>query len=244
MFPARERRRFLSKAALTALLLATEIIYLGLFPLNFSINSNFTKNSNPTAENSLKDNWEIITYDSYNKEKLNNLAEKYNADPQYLDYIVKVEKTFDLEPCDLLALIAQESGFRPQTHMDGGSLSYNTTQMKMPTAKTAYMAITEYYKMDIPYPTDELLKDDKNYAALLAGGYLRYLQDTYNDIYESYTAYNWGIGGRMIFYKNNGNFKSPYAVKVASLSQSFKEYVGEEYKTYDDSQIDYIKSRA
>lgn len=167
------------------------------------------------------------------KQKLGNLAEKYKADPEYLDYIVKVEKTFKLEPCELLALIAQESGFKPQTHMDGGSLSYSTTQMKMATAKTAHMAITEYYKMEIPYPTHELLKEDKHYAAFLAGGYLRYLHDTYKDKYESYTAYNWGIGGRMIFYKNNGHFKSSYAIKVASLGESFNQYVGKEYDLPD-----------
>jgi len=170
-------------------------------------------------------------YEQFGKEKLDKLAQKYNADPEYLYYIVQVEKTFNLDPCELLALIAQESGFKPQTHMDGGSLSYSTTQMKLPTAKTAYMAITEYYKIEsIPFPTHELLRDDKYYAAFLAGGYLRYLHDVYNnDKYESYTAYNWGIGGRMTFYKNNGHFQSPYAIKVASLAQSFGSYVGEEY---------------
>lgn len=202
----------------------------------------------------IKDNWEILSYqtqteerqilepqteknqsseiiasDKIMSEKLDKLAEKYKADPVYLDYIIQVEKSFKLAPCELLALIAQESGFKPQTHMDGGSLSYSTTQMKMPTAKTAHMAITKYYNMDIPYPTHELLNDDKYYAAFLAGGYLRYLQDTYNDKYEAYTAYNWGIGGRMTFFKNNGHFKSPYALKVASLEDSFVKYVGNEY---------------
>lgn len=163
------------------------------------------------------------------REKLDKLAAKYQADPEYLEYIIKVEKTFKLEPCELLALIAQESGFKPQTHMDGGSLSYSTTQMKMATAKTAYMAITEYYNMEIPYPTHELLSEDKYYATFLAGGYLRYLHDTYKDKYESYTAYNWGIGGRMTFYKNYGHFRSPYAVKVTSLGDSFNKYIGAEY---------------
>ena len=170
-------------------------------------------------------------YDDFGKEKLDKLAAKYNADPEYLYYIVEVEKAFNLEPCELLALIAQESGFRPQTHMDGGSLSYSTTQMKLPTAKTAHMAMTEYYKIDIPYPTHEQLRDDKYYATLLAGGYLRYLHDVYKDKYESYTAYNWGIGGRMTYYNNNGHFMSPYAVKVANLVKSFGQYVGEEYNT-------------
>ena len=100
-------------------------------------------------------------YEHFSKEKLDKLAAKYNADSEYLYFIVEVEKVFNLEPCELLALIAQESGFRPQTHMDGGSLSYSTTQMKLPTAKTAHMAMTEYYKIDIPYPTHELLRDDK-----------------------------------------------------------------------------------
>ncbi|MGI6450787.1 MAG: transglycosylase SLT domain-containing protein [Desulfitobacteriia bacterium] len=162
-------------------------------------------------------------------EKLNKLAEQYNADPYYLAYIVEVEKQFGLDPCELLAIIAQESGFKPQTHMDGGSLSYSTTQMKMPTAKTAHMAITEYYKIDIPYPTHELLNSDKKYAAFLAGGYLRYLHDTYQDKYESYTAYNWGIGGRMTFYNKNGHFKSPYALKIAGLTESFRQLIGSEY---------------
>ena len=172
---------------------------------------------------------QTLGYEQFGKEKLDKLAEKYNAESEYLYFIVEVEKAFNLEPCELLALIAQESGFKPQTHMDGGSLSYSTTQMKLPTAKTAYMAMTEYYKIDVPYPTHELLNDDKYYATILAGGYLRYLHDVYKDKYESYTAYNWGIGGRMIFYDQNGHFMSPYAVKVANLVQSFEQYVGEEY---------------
>lgn len=182
-----------------------------------------------TSTNSYKTgeaNWEDEAHEDYNQEKLNKLAEKYSVEAEYLQYILEVEKTFRLEPCELLALIALESGFKPKTHMDGGSLSYNTTQMKMSTAKTAYIAITEYYKMNIPYPSHELLRDDKYYAALLAGGYLRYLHDTYKNKYESYTAYNRGIGGRMEFYKKNGHFKSPYAVKVANLSQSFGKYLG------------------
>ncbi|HHV65012.1 MAG TPA: lytic transglycosylase domain-containing protein [Peptococcaceae bacterium] len=162
-------------------------------------------------------------------ENLNKLAQMYNAEPEYLAYIVEVEKKFNLEPCELLAVIAQESGFKPQTRMDGGSLSYSTTQMKMPTAITSHMAITEYYKFDIPYPTHELLNNDKKYAAFLAGGYLRYLHDTYQDKYESYTAYNWGIGGRMTFYNKYGHFKSPYALKIANLAESFRQMIGEEY---------------
>lgn len=241
MFPLRESGRYLAKA-LAALLIATELVLLSLAILNYT--ENYTEPSAAQEEtvlvSGLKDNWELISPEtkletqianSYSREKLDNLANKYQADPEYLDYIIQVEKTFNLAPCELLALIAQESGFKPQTHMDGGSLSYSTTQMKMPTAKTAYMAITEYYKMEIPYPTDELLKEDKYYAAFLAGGYLRYLHDTYNNKYESYTAYNWGIGGRMIFYKNNGHFKSPYAIKVANLGESFVNYIGEEYKS-------------
>lgn len=173
---------------------------------------------------------QTLGYEQFGKEKLDKLAAKYNAEPEYLYYIVEVEKAFNLEPCELLALIAQESGFRPVTHMDGGSLSYSTTQMKLATAKTAYMALTEYYRIDVPYPSHELLRDDKYYATLLAGGYLRYLHDVYKDKYESYTAYNWGIGGRMIFYNQNGHFMSPYAVKVASLIKSFEQYVGEDYR--------------
>lgn len=173
---------------------------------------------------------QTLGYEEFGKEKLDKLAAKYNAEPEYLYYIVEVEKAFNLEPCELLALIAQESGFNPKTHMDGGSLSYSTTQMKLATAKTAYMALTEYYKIDVPYPTHELLRDDKYYATLLAGGYLRYLHDVYKDKYESYTAYNWGIGGRMIFYNQNGHFMSSYAVKVANLVKSFEQYVGEDYR--------------
>lgn len=261
MFPLRERSRTLvivSGALLIAALLVTILNHA------FGINMK-PQQSEQTIVGNLKDNWELqasgktvktdnavkIEKTAYplnratdsivnraktaTKERLGSLAKKYKADPDYLDYIVKVEKTFELEPCELLAIIAQESGFKPQTHMDGGSLSYSTTQMKMATAKTAYMAITEYYKMDIPYPTHDLLNQDKNYAAFLAGGYLRYLHDTYKDKYESYTAYNWGIGGRMIFYKNNGHFKSPYAMKVASLGKSFHQYVGEEYDNLRNS---------
>lgn len=157
----------------------------------------------------------------YDKEKIDQLAKDYDVEPEYLHYIAETEKTFGLEPYELFALIAQESGFVSQTKMDGGSLSYSTTQMKMPTAKTAHMAITEYYKKDIPYPTHEKLAEDKYYATMLAGGYLKYLHDTYNDKHESYTAYRWGIGGRLTYYQKHGNYQSFYALKVAELNQAF-----------------------
>lgn len=235
MFPLRENKEcFIT--ALAALLIAAQIVFFSIGVTNYFKSTHSKQETESVYVAGLKDNWELLTYEplvkeAFTREKLDKLAERYKADPEYLSYIIQVENTFQLNPCELLALIAQESGFKPQTRMDGGSLSYSTTQMKLPTAKTAYMAITEYYKMDIPYPTHELLKEDKYYAAFLAGGYLRYLQDTYQDKYEAYTAYNWGIGGRMIFYKNNGHFKSPYALKVASLEESFEKYVGEEYDT-------------
>ena len=241
MFPLREKK-YKNQLILIILILIEISIISVTFLANHRpiVKMENQQNTNEQKTNTiylegLKDNGEPITVRATSTditlltEKLDKLAAEYNADPEYLNYIVQVEKTFDLEPCELLALIAQESGFIPQTRMDGGSLSYSTTQMKLLTAKTAYMAITEYYKMDIPYPTHELLQDNKYYAAFLAGGYLRYLNNTYKDKYESYTAYNWGIGGRMIFFNNNGNFKSPYAIKVASLGKSFVEYVGKEY---------------
>lgn len=157
------------------------------------------------------------------KMNLDHIAEKYHVEADYLYYIAEVEKSFNLEPYELVALIAQESGFVSQTKMDGGSLSYNTTQMKLPTAKTAYMAITEYYKKDIPYPSHDLLANDKYYAAMLAGGYLKYLQDTYNDKYESYTAYRYGIGGRLGYFQKYGSFKSRYALALEDLSTSFAQ---------------------
>lgn len=249
MFPIRESSKYLAMATAVLLIIA-QLLFLGL---------RLGEEMKPRQIEGLKDNWELISsiqltqkeepgvkageeaeraytaYSTINSEKLGQLAEKYHAEPDYLDYIIQVEKTFNLEPCELLAVIAQESGFKPQTHMDGGSLSYSTTQMKMATAKTAYMAITEYYKLDIPEPTHELLNDNKYYAAFLAGGYLRYLHDVYQDKYESYTAYNWGIGGRMTFYKNNGHFKSAYALKVADLGESFQKYIGKDYYLLDSA---------
>lgn len=209
--------------------------------LTQEVSENLNKEGDAQKSVGLNEKEDISGYiysDIVLSEKVNKLAQKYQAEPVYLDYIIKVEKEFQLEPCELLAVIAQESGFKPQTHMDGGSLSYSTTQMKMPTAKTAYMAITEYYKIDIPAPTHDRLNENKYYAAFLAGGYLRYLHDVYQNKYESYTAYNWGIGGRMTFYQKNGHFKSPYALKVAGLEQSFQDYMGEEYNSIrmDDKQ--------
>ena len=172
-----------------------------------------------------QDYWETAAYENYNKKNIDGIAGKYSVEPEYLYYLVEVEQKFDLEPYELMALIARESEFRSITHMDGGSLSYNTTQMKLPTAQTAYMAITEYYKMDISFPTHELLAEDEYYAALLAGGYLRYLHDIYNDRYESYTAYRWGIAGRMDYYNRNGHFQSQYALKIVELKRSFSNEV-------------------
>lgn len=164
---------------------------------------------------------EEIPYKNYNEENIEGLVSKYDVNKEFLYYLADIEIEFNLEPYELMALIAQESEFRSITHMDGGSLSYNITQMKLSTAKTAHMAITEYYGMEIPHPTHELLRDDKYYAALLAGGYLKYLHDKYQDRYESYTAYRWGIQGRMDYYNRNGHFRSPYALSIVELNSTF-----------------------
>lgn len=200
--------------ALVTMIIGTRAIFLETATFAENRENDELTNSNilETAENQ-----------SYTKLDLDYLAKEYNVEEEYLYYILEIEKTFELEPYELLALIAQESKFIPQTIMDGGSLSYSTTQMKMPTAKTAYMAITEYYKKEVPYPTHELLAENKYYATMLAGGYLRYLHDTYKDRYESYTAYRWGIGGRLAFFKKNGHFQSPYALQVAELSSAFAQ---------------------
>lgn len=162
---------------------------------------------------------------------LTQFTDQYGVDPAYVRYIIQVEEIFQLEDCELLALIGQESGFRPKTRMDGGSLSYNTTQMKLATAKTAYMAITEYYHIQVPQPTHEKLEDDPYYAAFLAGGYLRYLNDVYKDPYETLTAYNWGINGRMTYLDKHGDFRSPYALKVTQLQKSIREQLKSDYQT-------------
>ncbi|UWG97647.1 hypothetical protein LPY66_02085 [Dehalobacter sp. DCM] len=160
----------------------------------------------------------------YKKETLQRIAQEYHVDYDYLEYISHVEETFQLEPYELFALIAIESKFVSSTKMDGGSLSFNTTQMKLATAKTAYMAITDYYHQDITFPDQARLTADRNYAAYLAGGYLRYLHDVYKNQGESYTAYRMGINGRLTYYQAYGNYESPYAVQIKTLSQSFKQY--------------------
>lgn len=160
------------------------------------------------------------------EEKINNIADKYNTSQIYIHYIIDLEKELELEPYSLLAIIAIESGFEPQTRMDAGSISYNTTQMKMNTAKTAYMVMVEHFDLTVGYPTDYMLRNNKYYAAYLAGGYLKYLSSVYEgNYYESYTAYNWGISGRMMFYNQYGHFQSSYALKVVKLQESFKEYI-------------------
>jgi curli biogenesis system outer membrane secretion channel CsgG len=161
--------------------------------------------------------------DIYSQERLEKIARDYQVDYEYLKYLSEVEKNFNLEPYELFALIASESAFIPITKMDGGSLSYNTTQMKLVTAEAVYKIITENYQMEIPYPNGELLEKDKNYAALLAGGYLRYLRDLYESKEESYTAYQMGMSGRLNYYQKHGDYWSPYAVKIDALRQSFLE---------------------
>lgn len=160
----------------------------------------------------------------YNQEALERISQEYQVDYEYLAYISSVEETFQLEPYELFALIAVESEFVSWTRMDGGSLSFNTTQMKLATAKTAYMAITDYYHQDILYPSADMLTSDRKYAAYLAGGYLRYLHDTYNNQDESYTAYRMGINGRLTYYQTHGDYESPYALRVKTLCHSFEQY--------------------
>lgn len=215
MIPKNKSNRYLIMA-LALIIVATHIIF-------FETASFAESREKEKKTHTVQDYWETEPYMNYSKANIDRLAEKYGVEPAYLNYLVEVEREFDLEPYELMALIAQESEFRSITHMDGGSLSYNTTQMKLPTAQTSYMAITDYYNMNIAYPTHELLAEDMYYAALLAGGYLRYLHDVYEDKYESYTAYRMGINGRMDFFNRYGHFQSPYALRVVDLTRSFSQ---------------------
>lgn len=160
----------------------------------------------------------------YSQKALERIAQEYHVEYEYLVYIASVEETFQLEQYELFALIATESKFVSCTEMDGGSLSFNTTQMKLASAKTAYMAITDYYHQEILYPNADILTSDRKYAAYLAGGYLRYLKDVYKNQDESYTAYRMGINGRLTYYQEYGDFESPYAVQVKTLCHSFEQY--------------------
>lgn len=215
MIPKQKSNRYLV-ITLALLIVATQIMFFGT-------TSSAENESRENEKHTVQSYWETTAYVKYSKDNINILAEKYSVEPAYLNYLVEVEREFDLEPYELMALIAQESEFRSITHMDGGSLSYNTTQMKLPTALTSYVAITEYYNKNIAYPTHELLTEDRYYAALLAGGYLRYLHDVYEDKYESYTAYKMGINGRMSFFNRNGHFQSPYALRVVELTGTFSQ---------------------
>lgn len=213
MIPKKKSNRYLVMA-LALIIVATQIAFFGTAgPVE----------NNEIRNHTVQNYWETAAYTKYNKENIDLLAKKYSVEPAYLNYLVEVEREFDLEPYELMALIALESEFRSITHMDGGSLSYNTTQMKLPTAETSYVAITEYYNRNIAYPTHDLLAEDEYYAALLAGGYLRYLHDVYKDKHESYTAYRLGINGRMDFFNRNGHFRSPYALKIEELARTFSQ---------------------
>ena len=214
MIPKEKSKRYLA-ISLVLIMLAVQIIFMA--------NASLAEYRETKEDHEIENHWETAAFSHYCKENIDKIAQKYNALPEYLYYLAEVEVKFNLAAYELMALIAQESEFRSITHMDGGSLSYNKTQMKLPTAKTAYMAITEYYKMEIPYPTHELLQEDEYYAALLAGGYLRYLHDIYKDKYESYTAYRWGINGRLNYFARNGHFQSPYALRVEDLTKSFAD---------------------
>ncbi len=206
--------RFLALAVVTIVILS-QAIFLGT--------ATFAENREKENQKEI-DIWGTAEYQIYNRQNIETLAKEYQVEPEYLYYIAEVEKIFNLQPYELFALIYQESKFIPQTKMDGGSLSYSTTQMKLTTAKTAFMAITEYYNKDISYPTHELLDQDKYYATFLAGGYLRYLHDVYKENkFESYTAYRWGIGGRLEYFEANGHYKSPYALQLTEVMNAFAE---------------------
>jgi glucuronate isomerase len=67
------------------------------------------------------------------------------------------------------------------------------------------------------------LREDKYYAAFLAGGYLKYLNDSYKNLHASYTAYSHGINGRLEFFRKHGHFRSKYALEVLSLIDDFSK---------------------
>jgi len=124
-------------------------------------------------------------------DKLTEIGAPYKCnDIPWLQHIYNTEQTCQLKAGELFGLIANESSLNNITKMDGGSLSYGVTQIKLPTAKIMYEALKSK-GISIQMPTAALLQD-KYYAVTLSGRYLQYLKTIYTD--QNVIYHFWNLG--------------------------------------------------
>jgi len=146
-------------------------------------------------------------------------------DIEWLHYIVKMEKDCHLQRGELMSLIYSENSFTHKTVMDGGSLSYGCSQMKLSTAMDAYRQIKST-GIQIAEPTENLLRNDKMYLTEFTGRYLQFMHNKLTNPYEVWTSYNKGFGNTQF---KNSHYVCQYSNNIFKNMVNFASIIGDAY---------------
>ena len=144
-----------------------------------------------------------------------------------LMHIVKTEKRFGLDPCELLALCNTENSFTDRTIIEkDGITSYNCTQMRLPVAKVVHGRLAAK-GINLPAPTENLMRNDSEYVITLTGSYLSDLHKQYPNKLQALTCYNAGEF-RMNHFKSQG-YKYQYTNSIMKSMSQFMGMIGDAY---------------
>jgi len=154
-------------------------------------------------------------------DKLHQIGDPYKChDINWLEHIYNTEQACKLKAGELFSLIANESSLNNITKMDGSSLSYGVTQIKLPTAKIMYEAL-RLKGVALQMPTAALLQD-KYYAVTLSGKYLQYLHSIYTD--QNVIYHFWNLGNATAHAATH--FIYEYTINMAEHIAKFSAILG------------------
>jgi hypothetical protein len=177
------------------------------------------KKSNIVASNKVNMSIEI---EKLNRKKLDDklwrVGQLYNfTDIEFLRYIYTKEKEYKLQSGEIFALIAKETRMKDNTRVEkDGITSYGETQMRLQTAVGVYHKMVPRGKK-ITYPTDTVMRYNREYRIDLVAEYLRYLHDHYKDNHEVWTAYNRGIARKNAYVKRYGTYRTEYSKELEDI---------------------------
>jgi hypothetical protein len=154
-------------------------------------------------------------------DKLHQIGDPYKCyDTNWLEHIYNTEQACKLKAGELFGLVANESSLNNITKMDGSSLSYGVTQIKLPTAKIMYEAL-RLKGVALQMPTAALLQD-KYYAVTLSGKYLQYLHSIYTD--QNVIYHFWNLGNATAHAATH--FIYEYTINMADHIAKFSAILG------------------
>lgn len=172
----------------------------------------------------------VVQFEKERDKRLLELCNLYGynfKDIGYLKMLIEVEESFALQKGELIALASVENSFGNKTVTEkDGITSFGTFQMRLITAKPIRESMINR-GLDVPTVTENRLRNDRQYQALLAASYLQELHVKTSNNYQVWCEYNAG-SVNMKKFKSTG-YKYTYSMKMRDRVDTIQKIMGDFY---------------